>query len=277
MPSAASHASRLARAAERIVLVLASSSYDLSNLKGIENVSILKSSVPTAAGAYVYPALALLAKRVGKLYAATVRCSKDVNEALHEAHALGITQLVLAPRHANSTANGEDTHDIVTWVDGGANSSTAQLVLAAVALGYKRVHIHTCNAGRSFATTLFEGANLQRLKAIGCGLVLSGFVKEINATSNKRTAADKYLTDGCRVSKGAATTNSVNVLRVFESHEGEDEDEGEGEGEDEDEGEGEGEDEGEGEGGDEDARCAGAPGAPTAAWTARASSAARPT
>ena len=137
MPSAASHASRLAREAERIVLVLASSSYDLSNLKGIENVSILKSSVPTAASAYVYPALALLAKRVGKLYAATVSCDKDVNEALHEAHALGITLLVLAPRHANSTANGEDTHDIVTWVDGGANSSTAQLVLAAVALGYK--------------------------------------------------------------------------------------------------------------------------------------------
>ena len=208
MPSAASLANSRARAAERIVLLLASANYDLDNLKSIENVTFLKSSTAPLVGACVYPALALLAKNVGKLYVATVRAEKDVKEILHEAAQLGITLLVLAPRHANSSESGDDTHDVVTWVDGGANSQTAQLVLTAVSLKFLRVHIHACNAARSFATTLFKGKDLHRLTAIGCGLVLSGFAKEINVLSDQPTGADKYLIGGCYVSKSAAASNS---------------------------------------------------------------------
>ena len=103
-------------------------------------------------------------------------------------------------------------------------------MLTAVSLKFLRVHIHACNAARSFATTLFKGKDLHRLTAIGCGLVLSGFAKEINVLSDQPTGADKYLIGGCYVSKSAAASNSVDVLRVYESHEGEGFSGGEGEG-----------------------------------------------
>ena len=200
-------------AASRVVLLLLSAEYSTATLIGLENVTFLSASAEPLDGAGEWPALAAFAENACLLYVAVVRDNDDVEAALEEADSLDVSLLVMAPRHANSSASGvANAADVVAWLDDGHNSQTALLVLTAVEAGYTRLHLHACNTALSFDTLFAAKALRRRLQKLSGGFVLTGFVKEVVVMSAVLTESDKYLVGGCLVSGDAVP--SVSVLRV---------------------------------------------------------------